>query len=291
LSVIDAAAFVRGEVPGRRRVRLPGNGPRAVAVRGQEAWIGQYFSDDLSVVDLGEGDGAPVSVGLGSRGAWTEDQRGESLFNDARLCRGGWQSCASCHDNDARVDSLNWDLLNDGRGNYKNARSLVWAHRTPPAMSMGVRDSAEVAVRAGIRHILFSEQPEAVAAAMDTYLRSLAPAPSPHLVNGRLSEAAERGRRLFRDPQIGCARCHRSPHLTDLKAYDVGTLGKYDRPGDRFDTPALVELWRTAPYLHDGSAATLEAVLTTSNPDDRHGRTSQLSPEEIGELAAYLRSL
>jgi hypothetical protein len=52
-----------------------------------------------------------------------------------------------------------------------------------------------------------------------------------------------------------------------------------------------VECWRTAPYLHDGSAVAIEAVLTTKNPKDEHGHTSHLAPAEIQDLAAYVRSL
>src|SRR5204862_1447522 len=90
----------------------------------------------------------------------TTVRKGEKLFNDGLLSFQGWLSCASCHGPDGRVDGLNWDLLNDGIGNPKNTKSLLLAHRTPPAMSQGVREDAEEAVRAGIRHILFAERPD-----------------------------------------------------------------------------------------------------------------------------------
>ncbi|MHC4147198.1 MAG: cell surface protein, partial [Planctomycetota bacterium] len=82
----------------------------------------------------------------------TAERRGEMLFNDALLCFQSWQSCASCHPSDARVDALNWDLLNDGLGNPKNTKSLLLSHETPPAMITGIRENAEIAVRAGFRH-------------------------------------------------------------------------------------------------------------------------------------------
>ncbi len=69
----------------------------------------------------------------------------------------------------------------------------------------------------------------------------------------------------------------------------MGTRGKFDAAGT-FDTPTLVEIWRTAPYL-DGSAATIYDVLTTRNRDDHHGKTSHLTPDQIDDLAAYLLSL
>jgi hypothetical protein len=57
------------------------------------------------------------------------------------------------------------------------------------------------------------------------------------------------------------------------------------------DTPTLIECWRTAPYLHDGRAATMRDVLGEANPDDRHGRTSGLTPIELSDLAEYVLSL
>ena len=156
---------------------------------------------------------------------------------------------------------------------------------------MGVRETAEMAVRAGIQHILFTVQPEEVAVALDKYLKSLTPVPSPLLVNGRLSDSARRGEKLFKDRQVGCATCHPPGLFTDLKTYDVGTRGSFDKPADRFDTPTLIEGWRTAPYLHDGSAATMLEVLTTRNPGDKHGKTSHLTPQQLDDLAAYLLSL
>jgi cytochrome c peroxidase len=186
---------------------------------------------------------------------------------------------------------LNWDLLNDGIGNPKNAKSLLFAHQTPPSMSLGVRADAGVAVRAGIRFSMFTVQPEADAAALDEYLQSLDPMPSPHLVRGKLSPAAQRGQQVFLAKTTGCAECHPARLYTDLKSYDVGTRGPRDQTTDQFDTPTLVEIWRSAPYLHDGSAAHVREVLTTRNRTDRHGRTSHLTAKEIDELAEYILSL
>jgi YVTN family beta-propeller protein len=218
-------------------------------------------------------------------------RKGEMLFNDATLCFQSWLSCASCHSSDARVDGLNWDLLNDGIGNPKNSRSLLMSFQTPPSMALGVRPNAAAAVRAGIRHTLFTVLPEDYPAAIDQYLQSLTPMPSPHLVKGRLSASARRGEKLFSDAVVGCAECHPAPRFTDLKVHPVGTLGKYDRPADIFYTPTLVEVWRTAPYLHDGSAATMRDALTTGNRDDQHGKTSHLKPEQIEDLVEYVLSL
>ncbi len=282
-------AFLRGL---RQRIPLGGQGARAIAVTAGMAYIANYFSDSLGVAPLNQAarqSPGPTTIPLSpATGPANQIRVGERLFNDATLCFHGWQSCASCHDADARTDALNWDLLNDGPHNPKNTRSLLFSPRTPPVMSLRVRDQAATAVRAGLHHILFSKASPETAAAIDAYLESLQPVPSPHLEAGRLSAAAERGRRIFHRADTGCASCHPPPLFTDLGGYDVGTAGDYDHAGDAFDTPTLVEVWRTAPYLHDGSAATLRDVLTRGNPNDQHGRTSQLDLQEIDDLVEYL---
>lgn len=273
-----------------RRIRLEDRGPRALVILGTKVQVGAYFSDTLVSLDLAAERDRPSSRPLGPKVEPSVVRRGEFYFHDAGICFQGWQSCASCHPGDARVDALNWDLLNDGLGTPKNNKSLLLSHQTPPSMSQGVRETAEQAVRAGIRHILFTVQPEEVAVAMDEYLKALKPVPSPRLKDGALSEAAERGRQLFQDRKVGCADCHPTGLYTDLQGYNVGTRGELDR-ADAFDTPTLIEVWRTAPYLHDGSARTIREVLTTHNRNDQHGTTSHLTPQQIDDLAEYVLSL
>ncbi len=331
----DYLPFLLGS---RQRVKLSPNdlGPRALVVAGQKAYVANYFSDTLSVIDLGASPLKAESLPLGPKREMDVVRHGEFYFHDANLCYQGWQSCASCHPGDGRADGIDWDLLNDGVGNPKNTKSLLLADRTPPMMWLGVRDTAPTAIRAGIEHILFSHQPDQVADSIYEYLKSLKPLPSPYLERGGLSEAAQRGRKIF--ARAGCADCHVPGLFTDLKSYDVGTSGFFDRPAPNLDepaflrpppanhkrlattdcsvchlsttapyvsyaaglghgpalafvTPTLVEVWRTAPYLHDGSAATIREVVTTRNPQDQHGRTSDLSSHEIDDLCAYVLSL
>jgi YVTN family beta-propeller protein len=295
----SAASRIRGDVPNdlsflvgiRQRIRLSNSdrGPRAVTVAGNHVYAANYFSDSLTALDLSSGRLQARSIPLTEPKPMSIVRQGEFYFHDASICFQGWQSCASCHPGDARVDALNWDLLNDGIGNPKNNKSLLLSHQTPPAMSIGVRETAESAVRAGIRHILFTVQPEEVPLAIDEYLKALKPVPSPYLVNGKLSDSAKRGQELY--TAAGCATCHPPGLFTDLKQYDVGTRGRLSQGQDEFDTPTLVEIWRTAPYLHDGSAATIMDVLTTSNKEDKHGKTSHLTQEQLKDLADYILSL
>lgn len=154
-------------------------------------------------------------------------------------------------------------------------------------MSLAVRETAEMAVRSGLRFIQFAHCTEDDAQAIDEYLKSLAPVPSPYRHQGELSDAAKRGEKLFVD--AACAACHSGPQSTDLKSYDVGTGTGEDR-NKLLDTPTLLECWRTAPYLHDSRAATLFDVLKTYNSNDRHGRTTNLTDQQLRDLEEYILS-
>jgi YVTN family beta-propeller protein len=279
----------------RKRIPLTGNGPRALAADGSDVYIAEYFSGSLGIVNVDSQAPGPVvqSVNLGNEPEMTGARKGEMLFNDASLCFQKWQSCATCHPSHGRVDGINWDLLNDGIGNPKQTKSLLYSHRTAPAMISGIRPDAETAVRAGIRYIQFTERPEEEAAAIDAYLKSLEPVASPYLkkaAGGKtyLSASAQRGKALF--TMADCAGCHSGRFYTDQKKHAIGLAAGNER-GPAFDTPALVEIWRTAPYLYDGRAATIQEMLTKFNPNDMHGATSDLTEEQIRDLAAYVLSL
>jgi len=293
-----AASLIADDVPNdlsflvghRKRIKVKGNGPRALAIVGRRAYVPEYFTDSMSVVELDiEGYKQVRAVALGPAQPLTTVRTGEMFFNDAALCFQSWQSCESCHP-DSRADGLNWDLLNDGMGNPKNSKSMLLAHRTPPSMSSGIRDSAEMAVRAGIKFIQFAVRPEEDAVAIDEYLKSMKPLPGPVACDAKLAASVERGRKLFNDPKVGCAACHSGELYTDLQSYDVGTRGELDRRDD-FDTPTLIEVWRSAPYLHDGRSVEMKDVITRDNPQDKHGKTSQLSEEEKADLANFVLSL
>jgi DNA-binding beta-propeller fold protein YncE len=272
----------------RKKIRLSGNGPRQLVVIDNKLYITEYFTDSLAVVNIEpKVFGTGKSIPLGSAKPLTVARKGNMLFNDASLCFQNWQSCATCHP-DARADGLNWDLLNDGIGNPKQTKSMLLAHKTPPAMVSGIRDNAEAAVRSGIRFIQYVQRPESDATAIDEYLKSLKSVPSPRLIEGNLTQAAERGKLIFN--RAGCAECHPAPLYTDMEEHDVGTgLGR-DK-GKRFDTPTLVELWRTAPYLYDGRAESIKDVLKKFNENDTHGKTSALTEQQIDDLAEFLMYL
>ncbi len=271
----------------RRRLKLAGNGPRGIVAAGGKIYATEYFTNSLGVIDPNpDVRHRPKSIALGAETQMTEVRKGEMHFNDAIQCFQHWQSCASCHP-DARTDGLNWDLLNDGMGNPRQTKSMLYSHRTPPVMITAIRGDAETAVRAGIRFIQFAVPDKGVPESIDEYLKSLRPVPSPYLRKGKLTKKAKRGRKVFK--KVGCMDCHRGDYFTDLKTHDVGT-GVGREEGAAYDTPTLVEIWRTAPYLYDGRAATMREVLGKYNPADKHGKTSELNEEQIAQILEYILS-
>ncbi|MFQ5807979.1 MAG: hypothetical protein ACE5JM_00040 [Armatimonadota bacterium] len=285
----DLSALYRARLLARTPVE--GNGPRGVDISpdGKQLAVAMYYTGSVALVDAESG-ATTKTISVGPSPEPDDARRGETIFNDATYCFQHWLSCSTCHP-EGRADGLNWDLLNDDIGNPKNARSLLLSHKTPPMMSRGIRDNVEVAAAAGFRHILFREPEEGEVEAVVAYLRAMQPEKSPYLSpKGQLTAKAKRGKALFDSKQVGCAECHPAPLYTDLKMWDVGTRGELDRV-DAFDTPTLIEIWRTPPYLHDGQATSLREVLTTHNKDDKHGKVSNLSKREIDALVEYLLSL
>jgi cytochrome c peroxidase len=117
------------------------------------------------------------------------------------------------------------------------------------------------------------------------------------------------GARIFTRPDVGCARCHNGPDLTDNGFHNVGVSpqspdqGRYrlsfaEQDKGRFKTPSLRNLRFTAPYMHDGSKPTLSAVIDhyTSeghpfSPQDEIRHPVRLTPREKRQLEAFLLCL
>lgn len=265
----------------RERVLLKGNGPRSICLKDDQIYVPTYFSDTLNILNMYHLQ-ENQAIAMAPERMETAIHRGEKYFNDASYCFQGWQSCNGCHPGDARTDGMNWDLLNDGIGNPKNCKSMLFSHVTAPCMISGIRAQAEIAVRAGYKFIQFCEIPEDYAACVDDYLRSLQPVPSPYLVNGELSPKALRGRKVFEN--LNCVECHSGPYFTDLKMHRIGENIEFEQG---WDTPTLREVWRTAPYLFDGRAVTMQEVFS----EYKHGIERKVSQKEIDELVEYVNSL
>lgn len=272
-----------------RILPLDGSGPRGMAVA-PDGHVAVALHFDGSVRELDPTSGAHIATHRWAPARPADAaRRGEILFHNANNSYQRWVSCATCHP-DVRADGINWDLLNDGVGNPKNTRSLLLADRRAPVMSLGVRKDGPTAVRAGFRFIAYHEPTNEQVDDLLAFLRSQEPVASPYLTPaGALSETAARGKAIF-EGKASCIDCHDGPTRSDQKLHDVGTIRNPLDAGKKVITPMLVELWRTAPYLHDGSAATLADVLAP-HAKNTHGDTATLTEAERNDLIAYLMSL
>ena len=264
----------------RKRLPIVGNGPRNLSLSDGKLIIPTYFSDTLNIVDIATS--AITTIACNPKRKESVEDIGEKVFNDATYCYQNWQSCNGCHPGDARTDAMNWDLMNDGIGNPKNCKSLLYSHVTPPSMISGIRATAELAVHAGFKFIQFSDIDPYLLNCVDSYLKSLRPLPSPYLVNGALSEKAIRGRKVFE--KLSCDECHSGPYFTDMQLHRIGDNMEMDAG---WDTPTLIEMWRTAPYLFNGRAASLKEVFSVF----KHDLHDKVSERDIDELVEYINSL
>lgn len=247
---------------------------------------------------------------------------GKRIFynaDDPRMNHDKYISCASCHldgDTDGRV----WDFTGRGEGLRNTAdlrgRAGIAHGRVHWSANFDEIQDFEHDIRgpfggdgfladqdfhSGSRDKPLGEAKAGLSAELDqlaAYVSSLATVPdSPHRnPDGSMTDSALAGEVLFAER---CASCHGGPGFNDSPdhvLHDVGTLGpdSGQRLGETLygiDTPGLRGVWDGAPYLHDGSAATLHDVVASRNPDDRHGITSDLGPAELQRLVDYLLQL
>ncbi|MCA9117671.1 MAG: c-type cytochrome, partial [Planctomycetaceae bacterium] len=291
-----------------------GRNPRAVQVSPDGKTFYIYNALDFTVVAW---DAASLrrtgSVQVTENPLSEELLLGKVLFYSAQQPMSGrkWISCSSCHP-DGEPDGRTWHNP-EGLRNTQSLAGMAWTHpihwsadrdevqdfehtiRGPLMQGQGLRRGS-LNDSLGERNGGLSAPLDALAAYSNSHKVPL----SPYAKDG-LSAAAERGKALFFSKQTDCARCHHGAYFCDsqpgpvdkFSLHDVGT-GNDDPSelmGPKYDTPTLLGVYRTAPYLHHGKAQTLEEVLTTFNPKDQHGRTSQLSPQQVSDLAEFLRAL
>ena len=255
---------------------------------------------------------APVAtIELTDNPLGKEVHRGKVLFYSAKQPMVGrrWISCSSCHP-DGDPDGRTWHNP-EGLRATPPLFGLAWTHPLHWSADRDESQDFELTIRGPLmqgRGLIrgranqslgppnkgLSADLDALAAYTNSHKFTL----SPHARHG-LSAAAKRGRQLFLSTEVGCARCHSGPYYTDsrpdnkLLKHDVGT-GE-DDPGEKmgpaYDTPTLLGIYRSAPYLHHSRAASLTDVLTTTNRDDRHGRTRGLGPRQVADLVEFLKAL
>lgn len=273
--------------PIRTSLNLTAKNPRALAIAGNNAYIAGYFSDSLDVVALSASGGtAAGQIGLGPKKPFTTERLGEYNFSSATLCVANWQSCFSCHPF-TRPDAINW-ILNTPNATTKNAKSMLYAWWTPPTSWAGKRPHAcctDGSIRSGISAELFVQPTENLAKPLDTFFMGLRPVLSPHLEKGRLSASAIHGKAVFK--QVGCNACHPAPLYCDQSFHNAGVVDPWDA-NTQWDTPSLIEAWRTNPYGHTGS---YDKILDIVKLRAHSLGASSLTAQELDDLVSYVLSL
>ncbi len=278
--------------------RIPtGRNPKQLAISpdGGTLFVAERLADSILVVDA-RSLGVRGRITLGDGGLDDPIRRGERVFTKAGYTFQNQFSCRSCHP-DGHVDGLSYDFDTSGIGdNLLDNRSLLGVAGTEPFKWTGKNPSLEVQCGPRFARVLMRTDPIPPKDLRDltTYLKSLPPARVARTADGRLTPAQERGRAIFfatKTPagkeipyENRCSSCHRPPLYTVRLPFNVGS-------GGDFDTPHLLGIAASAPYLHDGRAQTLEEIWTIYGTNDVHGVTSYMNKIQLNDLIAFLKTL
>lgn len=274
-----------------------GRAPRGIVLadEGRTAFVDVGFDWAIARLDLPD---EPTGVVLAT--TWTRRRtlgdttlsalalRGRSAFFDAvdtHLTPSGVVTCGTCHPGGGD-DGLTWFLHTRGVPRKLRRTPPAWGARVslaPYHWDGTIRDAAGLAQMT--THELMEGDGllvdfDAMAAFMDEV-----PAPPPRPSDVDL---VTRGRSVF--ASAGCPTCHVGETGSDGLVHDVLSASTdLDARLAQVNTPSLRAVRTRAPYFHDGRAPTLRETVTV--PDDVHGRTSSLTPDEIDDLVMFLESL
>ena len=280
-----------------------GRDPRGLAFTpdSRKLLVANRLDDAISVIDARTSRLA-TTIPLAGPKQISVVRHGEQTFYTSRYSFQGQIGCANCHI-DSTFDGLTWDLEPDGFGrDIVDNRLLEDIKDTEPYKWNG--GNPNLPTECGPRtekYFWRSENYDSLTLTdLVVYVRSIPLRPNRwRLPGGELTAAQERGKLLFARvtdkfgkpiPETNrCSFCHSGPKGTSQKSFDVGTKKTTDNSG-MIDTPQLINVGLTAPYLHDGSARTLEEIWTVFNPEDKHGRTNDLTKDELNDLIEYLRT-
>jgi len=285
--------------------RIPvGRNPKGLVMSsdGKRLYVANRLDDSVGVIDTSI-DVVVSLIDLGGKKDMTSLRRGERTFYTARFAFQGQFSCANCHI-DATFDGLQWDLEPDGFGkDIVDNRSIEDLSGTEPFKWNG--GNPNMATECGPRTEKYFYRSQSYNSAeladLVTYVMALPLRPNRYrLPGGELTPAQERGKAIFERtkyksgrtiPEANqCSFCHSGPKYTNQMLTDVGS----GKPTDRsplVDVPQLTNVAYSAPYLHDGSARSMEEIWTVFNPHDTHGVTNDLQKDELNDLIEYLRTL
>lgn len=263
-------------------------GPNGVSItEGGELWVYCSFQRTAVRARIETDHGGKVSAEVIGRSTplaqsrlSDSQRRGRELFHkgaDRRLSAQGALSCAHCHA-EGRADGLSWRIEGMELQTPLLAGRIAGAH---PFKWDGKDKDLPTSLRNTVLRLGGQGLGEQDVKDLQSYLESL---PRPR-VPARAAVAVARGEQLFRSKTLGCAGCHTGKLFADQKLYDLGD------DLDKVNTPSLLGLAISAPYYHDGSAASLRALLLENGTVHGMGRLDNLQSTELDDLIAYLETL
>jgi YVTN family beta-propeller protein len=285
--------------------RIPvGHNPRGVALSpdGKRLYVANRLDDTISVIDT-NAEKVISTIDLGGPKEVNALRRGERLFYTAEFAFQGGFGCSNCHI-DSTIDGLEWDLEPDGFGkDIVDNRSLENLAGTEPFKWNGGNPDMPTECGPRTEKYFFRSQSFNSQQLTDlvTFVYSLPYRPNRYRMPGHdLTPAQERGKAIFERTKSKqgtdiaeanqCGYCHSGPKFTNRKEFDIGS-GKGSDRSPIIDVPQLPNVVYSAPYLHDGSARSLEEIWTVFNPKDTHGVTNDLTKDELNDLIEYLKTL
>jgi YVTN family beta-propeller protein len=314
VTVLNAANILS---PTQITVIPAGKGPIGIVTHPtmNRAYVANWLSRNVTVINTGANNVVTTFSSVTSEVIPPQILHGKQLFytSKAPLSLDGRGACASCHVFD-RNDARPWDLSEFGK-HIRSTPDIRGIGFTGPHDWTADKDEMQdhnfgILDFTGGAGLIPSPNPPLGAPNrglsqdmddMSLYMSSLVPRRgSPFRnPNGTQTAEADSGEAIFNNPAVGCATCHVPPFYTDSHLQEnpfikhiVGTADPDDDDGAAgFDTPTLVNLWDSGPYLHHHQANTLMQVLTTFNPGDQHGVTSTLTTQQKDWLIAFLQQI
>jgi YVTN family beta-propeller protein len=303
-STPDGEVFQARRTSVRQLVRV-GAGPNGIALTrdGRKAYVYNSFDHTLTTL-VGDGTSSTLNIREeGPRLKLAEDvlppeaAMGRKLFFsaiDSRMTSSAVAAaCSTCH-YDGRDDGHVWGFPNGPRQTPTIAGRRItetgpfhWAGEFP-----SLRDFLDVTVRQRMGGGVVDSQ---MSVQLSAFMDSL-PAPDNPYKLEEMTEPQKRGAIAF--TKAACNECHTGVALTNNKQANVGTfVVSGNNPDDEMtrqrglNTPSLLGLARSAPYLHDGSAQTIKERLLQTRHTDLHGKLNLLSDGELDDLVEFLRVL
>jgi YVTN family beta-propeller protein len=282
-----------------------GEDPKGIALSpdGKLLYVAEMLDDHIGVINT-ESLQKVSTIDLGGPRRITVARRGRRLFNNSSHTFQNQYCCYTCHP-DTHEDGLVYNMSGKDMGrNVTNTMTLRDISETAPFKWSGT--NLTVYKQDGMRFSTFLTRTESFSYkdldALTAYILTGIKNP-PNLEynpEGKLTEAQLRGKEIFERtkdnygkeiPEANrCITCHTPPYYTNRKLAYVQTLSSTD-DSILFDTPHLNDIYASAPYLHDGRAATLEEIWTKYGKGDKHGEINDMTKIQLNELIDYLKSL